>query len=304
MKELSEQATFHTCKGEPMIAFATFHNHWMGWEYEMDTDAYGLMPHIRLKSEGLKAPVQFKEGSFDMLSQHRIIDGAHFFWLVNNTESSQTSKLYLPGINGAASIWDCETGTSQLISANETEGGLDLELHFDPLEAYWVVVDPEMRQEFKTFQEPVEVLSDTILDGPWTLRYLDEKQPELEPVWTIPAALTTSAGLQTELVDWALIPDLHERFTGFLDYYRSMHWTGNSDNLVLDLGQVHDMAEVWVNGQPAGKRLWAPYRFDISGLMAEGPNRIRIRVGNQVDNYYANPVASGLLGPVKIHIFK
>ncbi len=27
-----------------------------------------------------------------------------------------------------------------------------------------------------------------------------------------------------------------------------------------------------------------------------------LRVGNQVDNYLANPVASGLLGPVKIEV--
>jgi hypothetical protein len=63
------------------------------------------------------------------------------------------------------------------------------------------------------------------------------------------------------------------------------------------------MAEVWINGEPAGKRLWAPYRFEISGLLQKGHNRIRIRVGNQVDNYYTNPVPSGLLGPVEIEIY-
>jgi hypothetical protein len=46
----------------------------------------------------------------------------------------------------------------------------------------------------------------------------------------------------------------------------------------LDLGKVYFTAEVWVNGQNAGKYIWAPYMFDITGLLHSGENTIRIRV--------------------------
>lgn len=304
MEELSSQSSFHSCKGEPMITFATFTNHWMGWQYEMDTDAYGIMPHIRLGSPGLESQVQFKKGEFEMLSQHREIDGAHFLWLVNNTERDQNPTLVLKDLLGAVSIWNCETGSMTAIDADSLGNDMELELHFAPLEAFWLVVDPDSRSELPKVKSAVEPERELVLEGAWTLRYQQENQPELDPLWEIPVLLTSGRGYETELIDWALIPELNERFTGFLDYYQSFQWSDTSQNAILDLGRVHDMAEVWINGESAGKRLWAPFRYDITGMLNQGHNRIRVRVGNQVDNYYENPVASGLFGPVKIDIFR
>jgi len=303
MEELSGQTSFQSCFGEPMIPMATFVNHWMGWEYEMNTDAYGIMPHIRLKRPGLHSPVEFKSGAFEMLSQHRIIDGAHFFWLVNNTETAQESEIAFPGLNGTVSIWNCETGSKRAIASDSIENGLDLRLNFASLEAFWVVIDPSGRNEFEALDLPGQLEGVFSLQEAWTIRYQNEDQPELEPSWEIPAQFTSGIGYSSPLVEWALIPELHERFTGFLDYYKSFEWEGSTEGAILDLGTVHDMAEVWINGEPAGKRLWAPYRFEISRLLQDGHNRIRIRVGNQVDNYYTNPVPAGLLGPVEIELY-
>ena len=73
-----------------------------------------------------------------------------------------------------------------------------------------------------------------------------------------------------------------------------------SGRTIIDLGRVHDMAELWLNGEHVGKKLWKPYTFDISELIQPGKNTIKIIVGNRVDNYYTNPVPSGLIGPVMI----
>jgi hypothetical protein len=303
MSELKAQAGYRSCQGEPMITFATFHNHWMGWEYEMDTDAYGLMPHIRLRSEGLLAPVLFKDGEFEMLSQHRIIDGAHFFWLVNNTDRPEHPKVLLRGLEGSVNIWDCESGSVLSCPSTPTAEGMELDLNFDPLQAYWVVVDPDERKGPEKYTKNGDLDEEIHLDGSWTIRFLSENQPDLTPLWDIPPDLSED-GYLTDLKDWALIPGLHKRFTGFLDYYYSMELGKTTDEMMLDLGKVHDMAEVWINGESAGKRLWKPYRYEIGHLAKEGKNILRVRVGNQVDNYYANPVAAGLLGPVKIKTYK
>ena len=302
MEELAAQESFHPCQGEPMIAFATFHNHWMGWEYEMDTDAYGLMPHIRLGSKGLCAPVQFSEGEFDMLSQHRVIDGAHFFWLVNNEEKEQNTSLLFPGLKGKVSIWDCEEGSIHRIESSPSDQGLSVDLSFKPLDGFWLVIDPKGRLDLQTLDFPNGIRAEIPVDGPWTIRYLDEDQPELEPIWTIPSELGRAEGMQTELKDWALIPGMHKRFTGFLDYFISIDPVEGDGNVLLDLGEVNHMAEVWVNGTSVGKKLWPPYEFKISSYLEEGANELRVRVGNQVDNYYSNPESSGLMGPVKLLI--
>ncbi len=57
----------------------------------------------------------------------------------------------------------------------------------------------------------------------------------------------------------------------------------------IRLSQVYETAEVWLNGVYAGYALGAPYRFDVSGLLRPGTNRLVIEVTNtlakQVGDY-------------------
>ncbi len=50
--------------------------------------------------------------------------------------------------------------------------------------------------------------------------------------------------------------------------------------LRLDLGEVGTTAEVWVNGQRIGERVWQPFAFDISGAVHEGRNELKVLVAN------------------------
>ena len=70
--------------------------------------------------------------------------------------------------------------------------------------------------------------------------------------------------------------------------------------MVLDLGKVCHAAEVWVNGQSVGARLWGPYVFDVSKALRPGMNELRIRVANLINNSYGDKQESGLLGPVTL----
>ena len=49
---------------------------------------------------------------------------------------------------------------------------------------------------------------------------------------------------------------------------------------MLDLGQVGDVADVLVNGQPVGVAWKAPYRLDIGSAVKSGRNELEIRVAN------------------------
>ncbi len=54
------------------------------------------------------------------------------------------------------------------------------------------------------------------------------------------------------------------------------------DRFILDLGQVSEIAEVFVNGKSAGVRICEPYTFDLSGLLTEGRNKLDIEVANSL----------------------
>ena len=65
-----------------------------------------------------------------------------------------------------------------------------------------------------------------------------------------------------------------------------------------------------VNGQSAGIRGWAPYRFDITSLVQAGENELEVTVANALANHYEAftpgvhvyewQTESGLFGPVRI----
>jgi hypothetical protein len=50
--------------------------------------------------------------------------------------------------------------------------------------------------------------------------------------------------------------------------------------LLLDLGTVGSAAEVWLNGEKSGERVWRPYVFDLTALAHEGRNSLRVVVAN------------------------
>jgi len=98
----------------------------------------------------------------------------------------------------------------------------------------------------------------------------------------------------------------------------------------LDLGDAREIADVWVNGTHAGASWHRPHRLDITRLVRNGKNEIRVDVTNLLINrvlgspdpdYSAleekysrrfpepgekkevkEPLPSGLLGPVRIRV--
>jgi hypothetical protein len=97
--------------------------------------------------------------------------------------------------------------------------------------------------------------------------------------------------------DWAHAAGW-ELFTGTL-VYRADWWVEVPSPRVLDLGQVGDIAEVWLDGLRLGACLWAPYRWALPQSLATGPHALEVRVTNSMANEYEGlQLPSGLIGPV------
>ena len=50
--------------------------------------------------------------------------------------------------------------------------------------------------------------------------------------------------------------------------------------VILDLGTVGLTAEVWLNGQKVGTRLWEPFEIEVTDQLQAGSNRLKIAVTN------------------------
>jgi hypothetical protein len=77
-------------------------------------------------------------------------------------------------------------------------------------------------------------------------------------------------------------------------------------NVMLDLGDVYEIADVWINRVRAGAKICPPYHFDITSLISQGQNSLRIDVVNTLapklgDNIFDRSMPqepAGLIGSV------
>jgi hypothetical protein len=70
--------------------------------------------------------------------------------------------------------------------------------------------------------------------------------------------------------------------------------------VMLDLGRVSSVADVFVNGVHAGTLVWRPYQMDISKLIKPGENEIKILVTNTEANQRAAGTRHSILAAIDI----
>ncbi len=147
--------------------------------------------------------------------------------------------------------------------------------------------------------------------------YNEDWQLQFSGAWDMPASydLATLVSL-SELKEAAV-----QHYSGTTIYQKEIDIKDVSQGFLLDLGAVHNIAELWLNGERIGTRWAPPYNFDLTGKVKEGRNYLEIRVTNTWRNqlifdnsrpeaakktWTTNPPkssetvleASGLVGPV------
>ncbi len=110
-----------------------------------------------------------------------------------------------------------------------------------------------------------------------------------------------------QTADLPNITGAHERprFSGTMRYTATVRLTAADS--VLDLGDVGETAEVFLNGTPVGVRLFPPYRFDIADAVRDGDNELEVLVTNtlgfriheEFSKFLLLP-PSGIRGPITV----
>jgi hypothetical protein len=131
-----------------------------------------------------------------------------------------------------------------------------------------------------------------------------------------------------ELVSWTTIADDGIKyFSGTATYVKEFEvpaaWLAPGKHFELDLGQLLNVAEATLNGQPLGIRWKPPFSYDVSGVVRPGKNRLEVKITNLWANRlagdarlprdqritrvtqkvgFAGPQEAGLFGPVQLRL--
>lgn len=200
-------------------------------------------------------------------------------WFICNLQpTASKTEVTLATKGKVPQAWDAMTGTSKPVAGWRVaaDGRSVIPVALEAWESVFVVLAP---------------------DGPAASKAANHRTPEsmaLAEDWNVSfqglGRFATNLSMQA-LAGWTAIEGL-ENVSGTATYQTVFDLPSEISNLkseiILHLGEVHEVASVRVNGQEAGRVWMQPYRVDISKQVKPGKNRLEITVANRLWNYAAS----------------
>ena len=247
---------------------------------------FSITPYIKLENPcSWVNQVYYKSGDIDIL----------FF--SNYSLHRSFSSMAIFSANGkTAWLWDTAKGERYRYPVD----GETFNISLEPGESKVIVFGNNDRGETFLLIEPDEANA-IVVAGPWKIR--------LEHVDG-----TTQNIVMDELVDFKE-HEILKSFAGVAYYENTVSTDSATKSKFIDLGKVHGVSELVVNGKEAGSRWYGRHTFDVSKAIHNGENSIQIKITTTLGNYLKSlpdnkdskkwmknqPLYSnGLTGPVRM----
>jgi hypothetical protein len=208
---------------------------------------------------------------------HKLIPSGDIYFVSNKTNTALNATCSFRVSSGTPELWNPMTGeTRKLPDFEVKKGQIQIPLQFDAFESYFIVFDKSSKAEpsnkagLKNFTQP-NVLFE--VGNPWKVSF--------NPIWGGPEDIVFD-----KLVDWTSRPEEGIKYySGIATYHKTIQLpenvvTDKNADLFLDLGEVNNIARVWVNGKDMGVVWTAPFRIKITDAIVSGENKIDIEVAN------------------------
>ncbi len=199
---------------------------------------------------------------------HRTTPGFDLYFVANPHDHEVNAEMHFRITGRKAEFWDPLTGEIRSVEAVENKGETTVRHRFAASgSGFFVFTDkPSGRSTPVVAEAPQEIMK---IDGEWRIGF--------QPGRGAPKEIRLS-----KLISWPEHADERVRyFSGVATYIKQIEVPAGIKGAVLDLGEVCDMAEVVVNGKPAGILWTAPFTVEIGHLLVAGENTLEIRVANR-----------------------
>lgn len=215
---------------------------------------------------------------YDNVLHRRLSDADIYF--VNNTSREQTLSKWVEcrGAKGVPQIWHADRGVIRREESFEVgQQNTRVKVELNPDESLFVVIPKECRYE-ELIGPDFNVASQQsiAIDGEWRVVFEPKLDKRFKRDYTSLTDFSTSADPQVKY------------FAGTATYSKTIDIDLPSSQqpkrVLLDLGQMNDIAQVWVNGKEAGVSWYAPFVVDITPWVKRGRNRLDIAVTNNWAN--------------------
>lgn len=203
----------------------------------------------------------------DIRFRHRATDGADVYFVSNQEEKPFSGFLGFRSTGRQPEIWDPLSGTIHKLDYwNEKDGRSQVPVDLGPLGSTFVVFRENGTSAGKP---PVETSppAATSINGPWKVAFQKDRGAPEKIDLTVLTVLSDH-------------PDPGVKyFSGTATYSSEFEIPNSTFPIFLDLGTVHGVAEVTINGKQVANLWCPPYRVEIpDDILKPGKNQIEIAV--------------------------
>jgi hypothetical protein len=206
---------------------------------------------------------------------HRRTNDRDIYFVSNRSGAPIKADCRFRVGRGSPQLWDPVTGEQRSLLQFERADGLTvIPMEFDAFQSFFVVFGGEnakpASQADKNFTELKTVQE---LFGAWEVAF--------DPKWGGPERIAFDT-----LQDWTTRPEPGIKYySGIATYRKTFNLTRIPEGKTyLDVGVVHDMARVKLNGKDLGVVWCAPWRVEVTGAIKAGDNQLEIEVVNRWAN--------------------
>lgn len=210
---------------------------------------------------------------------YQYAEGGELYNFVNEGTETYCGTVELPG-NGSCYTYNAWDNRLEKIHVQQNAENKRIDVELEPLKRLLILFDPASSNLL--YAEPVKAEGEQIPQNEgWTrstcqgIVYPNFQQPKLV---NLPDRLAQE----------------QPKFSGFVRYERQVH-LGAPESVFLEITDAHEGVEVFVNGQSAGIQIFPPFRFDLSEIVREGKNQLRIEVATILERQVGRRGLMGLL---------
>ena len=215
---------------------------------------------------------------------HRETADRDIYFVANTTNTRVQATCTFRVEHGAPQLWDPVTAEIRALPQFTCQGKTTcVPVAFEPHQSFFVIFSREgpatvaAAATGANFSAPTTVAT---LDGSWDVAF--------DPKWGGPAKVIFAS-----LQDWTTREESGLKYYSGIATYRKVFELPKESaaasrepgkKIYLDLGTVHDMAQVRLNGKDLGVVWCAPWRVEISGFVKDHGNLLEIAVANRWTN--------------------
>lgn len=231
-----------------------------------------------LANMGVAPDVTFSDAKANLKCVHRRLNDGDIYWIANQTDGNRQFTASFNVTGKKPQLWHADTGVREDVSYEIADGRTLVPLNMPAYDAVFVVMVDDAQAAKVTLPVPTEQQM-AVPTAPWTVKFQPGRGAPTQTTLSQLASLTESADAGIRY------------FSGVATYTnqftipaKQLKKKNKPARIWLALGEVHDLAEVKVNGETLGVTWHAPYRIDITDAVQAGVNTIEIAVANPWHN--------------------